>query len=83
MHYYSIAVLQYCTIAPSLSQSPTLCSHSVFALYDGHGGNGVSTVLVNQLHLVIHNKLELVLPQIMEAWNMAKEADPKVHWLSY
>ena len=50
----------------------------VFALYDGHGGNAMSTKLVNELHLIIHQNLEDLLPQILAAWQVAKEGrEPK------
>ena len=52
----------------------TTSSKSVFALFDGHGGNGMSTKLVNELHLVIHQNLEDLLPRILEAWQEAKQA---------
>ena len=49
----------------------------VFALFDGHGGNGMSTKLVNELHLVIHQNLEDLLPNILEAWEDARDGRGK------
>ena len=49
----------------------------VFALFDGHGGNGMSTKLVNELHLVIHQNLEDLLPNILEAWQDARDGRRK------
>ena len=49
----------------------------MFALFDGHGGNGMSTKLANELHLVIHQNLEDLLPSICEAWKEARQGRRK------
>jgi hypothetical protein len=58
---------QYCNISRIILHTFFTCfkhyffiqglKYVIFALYDGHGGNGVSLKLAKELHLVIHQVL--------------------------
>ncbi|XP_023340110.1 protein phosphatase 1H [Eurytemora carolleeae] len=51
--------------------------YTLFAVYDGHGGNGTSLKLAHELHVVIYQALQDILPEIEDAIVREKHPEPE------
>jgi len=49
--------------------------YTIFAVYDGHGGNGTSLKLAHELHIVVHQALMDILPDILKAVDREKNSN--------
>ena len=49
--------------------------YTIFGLFDGHGGNGTSMKVAQELDLIIHQNLVDILPMLVDAWEVAKSGE--------